>query len=134
MPPKPLQVFASAQDASEGTLILSGTPVAWTARGSAAGGLRDAYGCFVSGGSMEPVYERGNLLLIDPTATPRAGEDCLFLRDAQDSTRRAQIGRLVERTAEGWTIEQFNPPRTFTLKPSDRQEAHLVVGKYNRWS
>lgn len=132
-PAKTLQVFASVRDESEGTLILSDAPVAWIARPNITGGLRDAYGCFVSGDSMEPAYQRGNLLLIDPTATPRAGEDCLFLHDAQDGARRAQIGRLVERTADGWTIEQFNPPSTFTLKRSDWRQAHLVAGKYNRW-
>ena len=63
----PLQVFASAQGGSEGAMLLSNEPVSWIPRDPRLEGIQDAYGCFVSGDSMEPAYERGNLLLVNPS-------------------------------------------------------------------
>jgi len=52
----PLQIYASAQGGSEGAMILSNEPVAWIPRDMRLEGVREAYGCFVSGESMEPAY------------------------------------------------------------------------------
>lgn len=133
VPPAPLQVFASAQGGDEGAMILSSEPIAWIPRDARLEGIRDAYGCFVSGDSMEPAYERGNLLLVNPTAAISPGEDCLFLRETNDGTRYALVKRLVRRNANGWTVKQYNPARTYSLPRKEWQKAHLVIGKYNRW-
>lgn len=130
----PLQVFSSAQGGSEGAMILSNEPVAWIPRDTRLDGIAEAYGCFVSGDSMEPAYERGNLLLINPTAAVNPGEDCVFLREGNDGTRYALVKRLVRRNANSWTVKQFNPDRTFSLPHKDWPKAHLVIGKYNRWT
>jgi len=130
----PLQIFSSAQGGAEGAMILSSEPVAWIPRDTRLDGIAEAYGCFVSGDSMEPAYERGNLLLVNPSASVSPGDDCLFLREASDGTRYALIKRLVKHNAQGWTVKQYNPPRTYTLPRKEWQKAHLVIGKYNRSS
>src|SRR5206468_3436341 len=71
----PLQVFASAQGGNEGAMLLSNEPVSWIPRDPRLEGIQDAYGCFVSGDSMEPAYERGNLLLVNPSADVSPGDD-----------------------------------------------------------
>ena len=130
----PLQVFASAQGGTEGAMVLSSEPVAWIPRDSRLEGITDAYGCFVSGDSMEPAYERGNLLLVNPTAPVGPGDDCVFVRETPDGTRYVLIKRLVKANAQSWTVKQYNPARTYTLARKDWQKAHLVIGKYNRTS
>jgi hypothetical protein len=50
-------------------------------------GITEAYGCFVSGDSMEPAYERGNLLLVNPTA--RSGQATTACSCARPPTARA---------------------------------------------
>ncbi len=130
----PLQVFSSAQGGTEGAMILSSEPVAWIPRDTRLDGIPEAYGCFVSGDSMEPAYEKGNLLLVNPSANVAAGDDCLFLRESSDGTRYALVKRLVKLAPQGWTVKQYNPPRTYTLPRKEWQNAHLVIGKYNRSS
>ena len=130
----PLQVFSSARGGVEGALILSNEPVAWIPRDARLEGIQDAYGCFVSGDSMEPAYERGNLLLVNPTAPVAPGDDCLFLRETADGGRYVLIKRLVRMTQQGWTVRQYNPAKTYTLSRKEWQRAHLVIGKYNRTS
>jgi phage repressor protein C with HTH and peptisase S24 domain len=130
----PLQVFASAQGGSEGAMVLSSEPVSWIPRDPRLEGINDAYGCFVSGDSMEPAYERGNLLLVNPSAAVEPGDDCVFVRETADGTRYVLIKRLVRRNEASWTVKQFNPARTYTLQRREWQKAHLVIGKYNRAS
>jgi len=130
----PLQVFASAQGGSEGAMILSNEPVSWIPRDPRLEGVADAYGCFVSGDSMEPAYERGNLLLVHPSADVSPGDDCVFLREDKDGTRYVLIKRLVRRNEASWTVKQYNPAKTYTLPRREWQKAHLVIGKYNRAS
>jgi len=130
----PLQVFASAQGGNEGAMILSNEPVSWIPRDPRLEGIQEAYGCFVSGDSMEPAYERGNLLLVNPSVDVSPGDDCVFLRETADGSRFVLIKRLVRRNDASWTVKQYNPARTYTLSRREWQKAHLVIGKYNRAS
>lgn len=133
-PRQQLQVFSSAQGGSEGAMTLSSEPVSWLPRDPRLEGVPDAYGCFVSGDSMEPAYERGNILLVNPSAHPQPGDDVVFMREDKDGTRYVLIKRLVKVNAQSWTVKQYNPARTFTLSRKEWSKAHLVIGKYNRAS
>jgi hypothetical protein len=128
----PLQIFASAQGGIEGAMILSPDPIAWIPRDARLDGVAEAYGCFVSGDSMEPAYEPGNLVLVNPAAPVGPGDDCVFLREAPDGTRYALIKRLVSFSRKSWTVRQHNPARTYTLWRSEWRTAHLVIGKFGR--
>ena len=115
-------------------MTLSSEPVSWLPRDARLEGVPDAYGCFVTGESMEPAYEKGNLVLVNPAAPVEPGDDAVFLKEDRDGTRYVMIKRLVKATAGGWTVKQFNPDRTYSLAHKDWQKAHLVIGKYNRAS
>jgi phage repressor protein C with HTH and peptisase S24 domain len=133
-PRQPLQVFASAQGGSEGAMILSNEPVSWLPRDPRLEGVPDAYGCFVSGDSMEPAYEKGNILLVNPSAHPESGDDVVLMKEDKDGQRFVLIKRLVKVNAQSWTVKQYNPAKTFTLSRKEWSKAHLVIGKYNRAS
>jgi phage repressor protein C with HTH and peptisase S24 domain len=130
----PLQVFSSAQGGSEGSMALSSEPVAWIPRDSRLEGVSDAYGCFVSGDSMEPAYEKGNLLLVNASAPVGPGDDVVFMREDKDGTRYVLVKRLVKVNTGSWTVKQYNPAKTFTLQRKEWTKAHLVIGKYNKTS
>ena len=131
-PRHPLPVFGSAQGGGEGAMTIGNEPVSWIPRDPRLEGVPDAYGCFVTGDSMEPAYEKGNLLLVNPRAPVEPGDDAVFLKEDRDGTRYVMIKRLVRAAAAEWTVKQFNPARTFTLSRLEWQKAHLVIGKYNR--
>lgn len=133
-PRQQLQVFASAQGGDEGAMTLSNEPVAWLPRDARLEGVEEAYGCFVSGDSMEPAYEKGNILLVNPRAPVNPGDDVVFMREDKGGTRFVLIKRLVRRNEASWTVKQYNPPKTFTLSRKEWRKAHLVIGKYNRAS
>ena len=133
-PRQQLQVFASAQGGDEGAMTLSNEPVAWLPRDARLEGVEEAYGCFVSGDSMEPAYEKGNILLVNPRAPVNPGDDVVFMREDKSGTRYVLIKRLVRRNESSWTVKQYNPPKTFSLPRKEWRKAHLVIGKYNRAS
>jgi phage repressor protein C with HTH and peptisase S24 domain len=133
-PRQQLQVFASAQGGDEGAMTLSNEPVAWLPRDARLEGVEEAYGCFVSGDSMEPAYEKGNILLVNPRAPVNPGDDVVFMREDKGGTRYVLIKRLVRRNESSWTVKQYNPAKTFTLSRKEWRKAHLVIGKYNRAS
>jgi phage repressor protein C with HTH and peptisase S24 domain len=129
-----LQVFASAQGGDEGAMTLNNEPVAWLPRDARLEGVEEAYGCFVSGDSMEPAYEKGNILLVNPKAPVNPGDDVVFMREDKGGTRYVLIKRLVRRNESSWTVKQYNPAKTFALSRKEWRKAHLVIGKYNRAS
>ncbi len=131
-PRQQLQVFASAQGGSEGAMVLSNEPVSWLPRDPRLEGVPEAYGCFVSGESMEPAYERGNIMLVNPSAQPEPGDDVVFMREEKDGQRYVLVKRLVKVNAHNWTVKQYNPPKTFTLSRNESAKAHVVIGKYNK--
>jgi phage repressor protein C with HTH and peptisase S24 domain len=133
-PRQQLQIFASAQGGDEGAMTLSNEPVAWLPRDARLEGVEEAYGCFVSGDSMEPAYEKGNILLVNPRAPVNPGDDVVFMREDKSGTRYVLIKRLVRRNEASWTVKQYNPPKTFALSRKEWRKAHLVIGKYNRAS
>jgi len=129
-----LQVFASAQGGEEGAMTLGNEPVAWLPRDARLEGVEGAYGCFVSGDSMEPAYEKGNILLVNPKAPVNPGDDAVFMREDKSGTRYVLVKRLVRKNESSWTVKQYNPAKTFTLSRKEWNKAHLVIGKYNRAS
>ena len=127
-----LAVHASAAGGPEGAWSLSSDAIAWIHRDQRLVGVRDAFACYVVGDSMVPAYEQGNLLLVNPAVPPGAGDDCLFIQEAEDGSRYGLIKRLVRFNAASWTVKQWNPDKTFNLPRKEWQKACLVIGKYNR--
>jgi len=68
------KTVAARTASGEGAMLLSNEPVSWIPRDPRLEGIQEAYGCFVSGDSMEPAYERGNLLLVNPSAEVSPGD------------------------------------------------------------
>jgi transcriptional regulator with XRE-family HTH domain len=66
-------VHASAEGAP-GQIIVSAEPVDFTARPAPFIHVRDAYGLFITGTSMEPEYRRGDTALVNPHLPVIPGE------------------------------------------------------------
>lgn len=94
---------------------------------------RGLYGLYVAGSSMEPRYEPGDLLYVDPRRPPAIGDDVIVQirdgngHDGDDRIVCALIKRLVRRTAAGVELEQYNPPLRFKLASDYIAAVHRVV-------
>ena len=139
--PRTLQVYGTAlgaemqfEDANliEAHLIEMVDVIDWVRRPPLLEGRKDVYALYVSGSSMEPRYEPGDPVVVDPKRAPKPGDDVIVqIRDGEgDGTiiRAALIKRLVRRTAVFVELRQYNPATTFRV-PVDRVASmHRVLG------
>lgn len=94
--------------------------------------VRNPYGVMVEGDSMLPEWRPGWVAHVNPNIYPVPGETCIFRGERADGSQIALIKVLRKETATTWLVEQHNPPKTFELKKSDYQVAHVVVGQDRR--
>jgi len=91
------------------------------------------YAIYITGTSMEPRHDPGDLVYVDPRRPPAPGDDVVVqLRDGDghdgdDQVVGAIIKRLVRRTAGGIELQQYNPPLTFTLPHAQIRAIHRAV-------
>jgi phage repressor protein C with HTH and peptisase S24 domain len=104
-------------------------------RPSPVAGVRDAYAVYITGGSMVPEFEPGDLAIVNPNLPPIAGVTCIFYGEIA-GTAHATIKRLRRQTSDAWLVRQWNPPEgmeaDFSLPRSDWPICHRTVGKHSR--
>src|SRR5712692_8359456 len=129
-----LPVYASAEG-GEGQIIVSPDPMEIIPRPSPVVGVRDAYAIYITGESMIPEFEPGDLAIVNPNLPPIAGVTCIFYGE-QAGAARATIKRLRRQTPDAWHVRQWNPPEDmqedFALPRSDWPICHRTVGKHSR--
>lgn len=124
-----IPVFAAAEG-GEGELVISTDPLDYVTRPWYLGEVQDAYAVIVTGESMAPAYEPADIAIVNPRLSYLRGKDHIFTTKSDDGTFRAMLKRLVKATEDEWVVEQFNPPKQFSLPRSVWSDAKRVVGKY----
>lgn len=122
----------AAVEGGNGTMVVSSDPVDYVRRPAPLANVRDGYGIIVIGTSMEPEFRPGDTALIHPHLPETVGETHVFYADDGHGMVLATIKNLVRATVTHWHIQQWNPPKKFTLARKDWQKCHLVVGRYTR--
>lgn len=94
---------------------------------------KDAFAVAVVDDDSEPRYERRATLLVNPSSTPAAGDDCLFVRNASDNPMTTLTRRLLRITPEHWVVRRFETgSREQKLDRSEWRWAWHIFGSYNR--
>jgi phage repressor protein C with HTH and peptisase S24 domain len=108
----------------------NGEIVDYVSRPPHLAGATQAYAVYVVGSSMEPRYYAGELVHIHPGKPVTTGSFVLVQvrPESEGEAPRAFMKRLVRRTANKVTFEQFNPPKEIDIKASDILSMHRIVG------
>ena len=143
--PKDLPIYGSALGADlefsdEGGLIMRveqtevhmAEPIDRMARPIGVTGRPDLYVVEVAGHSMEPRFDSGERVLVDPKRSPGVGDDVIVqLRgpsfDGEEVTH-VLIKQLVRRRPGGWLLRQFNPDFIFAVPNEQVAAVHRVMG------
>lgn len=94
---------------------------------------RDIYGLYVAGGSMEPAFDSGRGILIDPKRPPAIRDYVIVYRARPgehpdlDGLACVMLKRLVRRSATFVELEQFNPPALFRIPAKEVAQIHRVM-------
>lgn len=89
-----------------------------------------AYGFYVTGDSMEPLYGNGELLIADPSKPCRIGDKVnitVIDGDGEGAAQMAYVKVLVRRTAEKVVVKQFNPPMELTFQLNRVTAMHRIL-------
>ncbi len=129
-----LPIHSSAEGGS-GFIIVTSDAVDWLPRPPPVAHVRRAYGLYITGESMVPEFEPGDIALVNPHLPVVPDTTCIFY-GAQEGEVLATIKRLRRKTGDSWYLRQWNPPEgmkaDFTLSGRDWPICHRVVGKYSR--
>ena len=125
-----LKVLGMAECGADGWSLWNGDVIDMVDRPASLAGVPSAYGVYVVGGSMEPRYYPGELVLIHPGKPVTLGAFVLVQRKPKQDgdPPLAVIKRLIKRTASKITLEQFNPAKSFDIRSDDIVSIHRVVG------
>jgi len=126
-----MPVYAAAEG-GDGNLILSTDPLEYVKRPYTLENIDDAYGIHIVGESMFPAFEPGDVAWINPRLPPIRGTDVVLYSVNGHGDAHASIKRLVSWTDTEWTVQQWNPAKSFALLRKDWPKVHRVVGKFLR--
>jgi len=105
----------------EHTQVRPAEPIATFRRPPTLAGSENAYIQYIQGSSMEPKFEEGDPVLIDPRRPIRARDYVMVTlgrepdTDGNPGAFSGLLKRLVRRTAEYIELEQYNPRATIRL-------------------
>lgn len=128
---KTIPIYASAEGGTFG-MTISYEPIEHIPCPGPLVGVRNAFGFYVLGDSMEPRYSAGDLVCVHPTKPVRRGNYVLvILKSADQMDHDALIKRLVSMDSQHIVLEQLNPPKKLDPIPRDRvQGIHLIVASF----
>jgi transcriptional regulator with XRE-family HTH domain len=126
-------VYAAAMG-GEGHLIVTFEQIETVKRPSILEGVRNAYALLISGDSMRPAFNHGDMALVHP-GLPAARDKVHIFYDhppfGEAGESEAMIKNLVGWTHDKWKLEQYNPAKMFDVDRIDWPTAHRVVGRYD---
>jgi peptidase S24-like protein/helix-turn-helix protein len=120
----PIPVRSAGRGGGEQTMFLEDGPIGYTARPANLDGVRGAYAIYMVGDSMEPRYEQGWLLHVNPFKPPTRGRDVVVYKRGQ----AVLIKQFVRWDADALVLRQLNPPAELRVPRDEVAECHLIVG------
>jgi phage repressor protein C with HTH and peptisase S24 domain len=122
--PEPIPVRSAARGGGEQEMFLEDGPIGYTPRPANLNGVRGAYAIYMIGDSMEPRYQQGWLLHVNPFKPPTRGRDVVVYK----SDKAVLIKQFVRWDSDALVLRQLNPERELRIPRAEVAECHLVVG------
>jgi len=134
-PPRPSSVTASSRQSQmpirsagrgggEQQMFLEDGPIGFASIPANLAGVRGAYAIYMLGDSMEPRYEQGWLLHVNPFKPPTRGRDVVVYKTDQ----AVLIKQFLRWDGDTLVLRQLNPEGELRLPRQEIVECHLIVG------
>lgn len=110
--PRDLPVYGVAVGGVEGDFGFNGSVVDYVRRPPMLNRIGNAFGVYVTGESMSPRFDHGDLVFVHPGRPAQPGNDVIVeLHGEHGEPGPCYIKRLVRRSPDRVQLSQFNPPR-----------------------
>lgn len=113
----------------DGDFSLNGEVVDYVRRPPGVAANRSVYALYVSGSSMSPWRESGELVYVDPQRPPRAGDYVVvqFKPNGEGQPPRALVKRLVSHTPKRLRLEQYAPAKQIEFPGAEILSVHRII-------
>ena len=119
-----MPIRSAARGGGEQQMFTEDGPIGYTPRPANLAGVRSAYAIYMVGDSMEPRYEQGWLLHVNPFKPPTRGRDVVVYKKGQ----AVLIKQFIGWSDDVLVLRQLNPEATLRIPRDEVAECHLVVG------
>jgi phage repressor protein C with HTH and peptisase S24 domain len=119
-----IPIRSAGRGGADQQMFLADGPIGYTPRPANLAGVRAAYAIYMVGDSMEPRYEAGWLLHVNPFKPPVKGRDVVVYKQGD----AVLIKQFVGWEGDTLVLRQLNPPETLRIPRDEVRECHLVVG------
>jgi len=124
--PLSLPVLGTAAGSVIGAMELTSEVVSHFPMPPGLMGVRDAYGLYVTGESMAPLYKHGDPIFINPHQPERIG-DVVVIQEERDGGRYAWVKELVKKDEDFIHTKQYNPDGDIKFKRKYVVAMHRVL-------
>ena len=121
---EPIPIRSAARGGGDQEMFLEDGAIGYTPRPSNLSGVRGAYAIYMIGDSMEPRYEQGWLLHVNPFKPPTRGRDVVVYKEGD----AVLIKQFVGWDGDTLLLRQLNPAQDLRIPRAEVRECHLVVG------
>jgi len=118
----------AAGSLGKGAFRIEGGVIDYVLRPEVLRAVKDAYGIYVEGDSMDPAHPHGELRIVHPHRPCQIGDTVIIVaRFTEDGPAEAWIKRLVRRSGQKVIVEQFNPKATIEFERDYIVSCHKVL-------
>ena len=126
--PQDIPVMGTAAGSLEGAFQLdTGAPVDHVRRPPGIASAVGVYAIYVTGESMAPRFEDGELIYVSPSRPARIGDYVVVQLENGNGHIEAFCKRMLRRTAETIVVEQFNPPAELEFRLPEVLAIHRIM-------
>jgi len=128
VPKRRLPVFGQAVGGIYGEFPMNGTVLFDVLCPPQLSEISDAYAVIISGDSMYPRYEDGEIAFIDPTRRVRRGDYVIAqIIGDEFGTPQAYVKKFIRHDAVELVLEQFNPQKELRFPHESVVSVHFVA-------
>src|SRR5437764_11588560 len=108
---EPIPIRSAGRGGGEQEMFLADGPIGYTARPANLNGVRGAYAIYMVGDPMDPRYEQGWLLHVNPFKPPTRGRDVVVYKEGE----AVLIKQFVRWDTEALVLRQLNPAQELRI-------------------
>lgn len=130
--PKNLPVMGVASGGpGDAEFAMNGQIIDYVRRPDSLRHISGAFGLYVTGSSMHPRFEEGELVFVNPTRIAKIGDDVIVelfpTGDDESVPGPAFIKRLHRKTSTATVFYQFNPPLEIPIDPKTIKKIYRIM-------
>lgn len=123
-----IPVFGQAVGGVDGEFLMNGTILYEVMAPPVISHISDAYAVAVSGESMSPRYEDGEICFVDPRRRVKKGDYVIAQVGYEEhGAPLAYVKRFVRHNSIELVLEQFNPPKELRFPASNVVSVHFIA-------